>query len=85
MSIHQFATSKDIKRIVDNLYVVKPRRTDTNRSRLLEEEEFKRCTFKPETTHYKRSKSQLGVKSFEQVVERMHRGRKEKQDKQVAY
>jgi hypothetical protein len=74
----------EVKRLVDNLYFTKEKREDVDHERLKEDEELKLCTFKPEIITNYRPPSAATIKNYDKEVERLEKGRQNKQKKKEA-
>jgi hypothetical protein len=63
---------------VENLYIIKQRKEDVDYKQIKEEEELKRCTFKPNKTEYHKRSTTPTVKNYSKEVDRLEEGRKKK-------
>ena len=77
-------TVREVEEVVSNLHVTRPKREDIDHEALKEEEELKRCTFRPSTTNYRKPNC-ASVKNYSKEVGRMQKGRQKKQERQEAY
>ena len=71
-------TAEETRQLVDNLYVVKEKKQDIDHSRVKEEQDLKKCTFKPEKTEYRKRSVTPTVRNYGKEVDRLQEGRKKK-------